>query len=161
MDDSAINDSTTNNGRDLRASMDEPMQRRTAAPRRLRRAGWLLAGLLAGFGAQAAPSAQAEREIEQLIQTLARSGCQFERNGSWHDAGQAQAHLRKKLAYLRKRGLADTAELFIERAATRSSLSGQPYRMRCGQAAPIGSAAWLQAQLVQLRKAGASTSPSR
>ncbi|WP_363797311.1 DUF5329 domain-containing protein [Lysobacter firmicutimachus] len=137
------------------------LRRRAAAPRSLRRAGWLLAGLLACFGAQAAPSAQAEREIEQLIQALGRSGCQFERNGSWHDAAQAQAHLRKKLAYLRKRDLADTAEAFIDRAASRSSLSGQPYRVRCGQAAPVSSASWLRGKLVQLRSAGVSTPPSR
>lgn len=103
--------------------------------------------------APAAPSAQAERETEQLIQALGRSGCQFERNGTWYEAAKAQEHLRKKLAYLRKRGLADTAELFIERAGSQSSLSGRPYRVRCGDAAATASAAWLQAKLVQLRAA--------
>ena len=103
--------------------------------------------------AQAAPSAQAERETEQLIQALAGSGCKFERNGSWYDADEAQAHLRKKLAYLRKRDLADTAELFIERAASQSSLSGKPYHVRCGGGAATPAAAWLRARLVQLRNA--------
>lgn len=120
----------------------------------------LLAGLLASVStAQAAPSAQAEREIEQLIQALGSSSCQFERNGSWHDAQAAQAHLRKKLAYLRKRELADTAEQFIERAASESSLSGQAYRVRCGGAQPVPSAAWLKARLVQLRKPATTPSP--
>lgn len=109
--------------------------------------------LSAATAAQAAPSAQAERETEGLIQALGQSGCQFERNGSWYDAAQAQQHLRKKLAYLRKRGLADTAELFIERGASQSSFSGQPYHVRCGKAAATTSAAWLQAKLVQLRAA--------
>jgi len=112
-----------------------------------------LALLGASVGAHAAPSPQAERETEGLIRALAQSGCQFERNGSWYDAAQAQQHLRKKLAYLRKRGLADTAELFIERGASQSSLSGQPYHVRCGTAAATTSAAWLQAKLVQLRAA--------
>lgn len=111
------------------------------------------ATLAAAAPAQAAPSPQAEREIEHLIQALGRSNCRFERNGSWYDAAQAQEHLRKKLAYLRKRGLADTAELFIERAASQSSFSGKPYHVRCGQAAQTTSAAWLQTQLVQLRGA--------
>jgi hypothetical protein len=120
----------------------------------------LLAGPLAGMGtARAAPSAQAEREIEQLIQALGSSSCQFERNGSWHDAQAAQAHLRKKLAYLRKRELAGTAEQFIERAASESSLSGQAYRVRCGGAQPVPSAAWLKARLVQLRKPATTPSP--
>ncbi|MFK3649719.1 DUF5329 family protein [Lysobacter enzymogenes] len=112
----------------------------------------LLAAAL-GAPARAAPSPQAERETEQLIQALARSGCRFERNGSWYDAAQAQQHLRKKLAYLRKRGLADTAELFIERAGSESSFSGRPYQVQCGRAAATTSAAWLQAKLVQLRAA--------
>lgn len=110
--------------------------------------------------AQAAPSAQAQRETEQLIQALGDSDCQFERNGSWYDADEAQAHLRKKLAYLRKRDLADTAEQFIERAGSESSLSGKPYRMRCGAAAPVASAVWLKARLVQLRSARPATTPS-
>lgn len=119
----------------------------------------LALALLAGT-AQAAPSAQAERETEQLIQALGASGCQFERNGDWYDPAQAQAHLRKKLAYLRKRDLADTAELFIERAGSQSSFSGKPYRVRCGQAAAVSSASWLQAKLVQLRAARRPTPPS-
>ncbi len=111
----------------------------------------LAAAALAAASVQAAPSAQAERETEQLIQALGSSGCRFERNGDWHDAAQAQAHLRKKLAYLRKRGLADTAELFIERAGTRSSLSGKAYRVRCGEAAPVPAGDWLKARLQRLR----------
>lgn len=124
----------------------------------------LLAGALIAVAAsgavQAAPSAQAQRETEQLIRALAQSDCHFERNGSWHSADEAQAHLRKKLAYLRKRDLADTAEQFIERAGSQSSLSGKPYRVRCGAAAPVASAAWLKARLVQLRAAGVATAPS-
>lgn len=120
----------------------------------------LVLALAAAASAQAAPSAQAERETEQLIQALARSGCQFERNGSWYDAAQAQAHLRKKLAYLRKRGLADSAELFIERAASQSSLSGKPYHVRCGGDAATPAAAWLRARLVQLRNAKAPAPPT-
>lgn len=112
-----------------------------------------VAALAPAGSAQAPPSAQAEREIEQLIQALGHSGCRFERNGSWYDAARAQEHLRKKLAYLRKRGLADTAELFIERAASQSSFSGKPYHVRCGQDAETTSAAWLRNRLVQLRAA--------
>lgn len=120
---------------------------------RILAAASLSALLAAAASAHAAPSAQAERETEQLIQALGRSGCEFERNGTWYGAAQAQEHLRTKLAYLRKRGLADTAELFIERGASQSSLSGRAYHVRCGAAAATTSAAWLQAKLVQLRAA--------
>src|SRR5688572_19534248 len=106
-----------------RTSENRFMNHRAAAfrPRRLAVFAAALLGA-ASVAVQAAPSPQAEREIEQLIQALGSSSCQFERNGSWYDSAEAQAHLRKKLAYLRKRDMADTAELFIERAGSESSL---------------------------------------
>ncbi|MGH8079054.1 MAG: DUF5329 domain-containing protein [Lysobacter sp.] len=119
----------------------------------------LALSLIAG-AALAAPSVQAERETQQLIQALGRSGCQFERNGSWYDAAEAQQHLSKKLAYLRKRDQADTAESFIERGASQSSVSGKPYHVRCGKGPTQTSADWLRARLVQLRAAGGATPPS-
>lgn len=109
-------------------------------------------------GLRAATPAEAEREIGALISALGTSACKFERNGTWHDASAAQAHLRKKYAYLHKRGLAPDAEAFIERAASTSSLSGKAYRVRCGAAAPVASAAWLRARLDAIRR---GTSPSR
>lgn len=113
----------------------------------------VLFALLASVAApaQAAPPPQAEREIEQLIAALARSGCQFQRNGSWYDSGQAQAHLRKKYAYLRKRDMVASAEQFIERAGSESSMSGRAYQIRCGSAAAMPSAAWLRARLNEIR----------
>lgn len=109
---------------------------------------------LAPMPASAAPSAQAQREIDALIAGLGGSGCRFERNGDWHDAAAAKAHLRKKYEYLRKREMADTAELFIERAASRSSISGKAYRVRCGRDAPVESATWFKRKLAEIRAGG-------
>ncbi|RDZ28768.1 DUF5329 domain-containing protein [Lysobacter silvisoli] len=117
--------------------------------------------LLPAAGALAAPPPQAEREIEQLIQALAKSGCQFQRNGSWYGADQAQAHLRKKYAYLRKRDLVASAEQFIERAASQSSMSGRAYQMRCGSAAAVPSATWLRARLNEIRARPAAAPAAR
>ena len=36
---------------------------------------------------------------------------------------------------------------FIEKAASESSLSGTPYQVKCGEAAPIASRAWLSEEL--------------
>lgn len=118
---------------------------------------------LAWFAAPslAAPPPQAEREIEQLIASLGRSGCQFQRNGSWYDAAQAQAHLSKKYAYLRKRDMVASAEQFIERAGSESSMSGRAYQIRCGSAAPTPSAAWLRARLNDLRAKPAAAPSAR
>jgi hypothetical protein len=100
---------------------------------------------------RAAPSPQAQREIDALISGLGASGCAFERNGRWYEAKAAQTHLRKKYAYLRKRDMADTAELFIERAASESSMSGKPYRVRCPGKAAEPSVQWFRQRLQALR----------
>lgn len=109
--------------------------------------------LAAALPAGAAPSPQAQREIDALIAGLGASGCAFERNGRWYDAKTAQAHLQKKYDYLRKRDMADTAELFIERAASESSMSGKPYRVRCPGKAAEPSAQWFRQRLLALRAA--------
>lgn len=102
--------------------------------------------------AQAAPPPQAQREIAQLITALGRSGCDFERNGRWYPAVQAQKHLQQKYDWLRKRDLVASAEQFIDRAGSQSSLSGRAYRVRCPGDAPMASADWLQERLRLLRR---------
>jgi hypothetical protein len=106
--------------------------------------------VLAGI-VSAAPSAKAQREIDALIAGLGNSGCEFERNGRWYDAATARAHLQKKLDYLRKRDMADTAELFIERGASKSSTSGKIYRVRCQGKAAESSERWFRQRLQTLR----------
>jgi len=107
--------------------------------------------LLAAPFAHAAPSPQAQREIAQLIGSLDGSTCQFQRNGSWHDAAAARAHLQRKYDYLLKKKLVDTPEQFIERAASQSSMSGKPYRIACPGQPEQTAAAWFGARLKALR----------
>ena len=99
-----------------------------------------------------------DREVHALVAALGASRCRFERNGTWHDAAAAQAHLLKKYAYLRKRNLVPSTDVFIERGASQSSASGKPYRVQCGAAAPVASAVWLRMRLAALR---GPTAPSR
>ncbi len=119
--------------------------------RRLRRLSWL--ALLASTGVGAAPPPQAQREIDQVIAALGSSGCQFQRNGTWYPAGEAQAHLRRKYEYLVKRDLVASAEQFIERAGTQSSMSGKAYAVKCPGQAAVPSSQWLGAQLSRIRHA--------
>lgn len=111
----------------------------------------LLVMLLVCGAATAAPPTQAEREIEGLIAGLASSDCQFERNGTWYGAAEAEAHLRSKYEWLRKRGLADSAEQFIERGASESSISGENYRVRCPDKPVTESGIWFRALLTRQR----------
>ena len=112
----------------------------------------LAAGLLAAGGALAATPEPARGEINYLLGAVEKSGCKFNRNGSWHDATAARKHLEKKFAYLDKKDLAPTTELFIERGAANSSSSGKPYQMQCAGVKPVTSSEWLTAELKRYRE---------
>nr|WP_139103704.1 YfeK family protein [Stenotrophomonas maltophilia] len=107
--------------------------------------------LLVTSGVLAAPGPQAQREIAQLISSLDGSQCRFQRNGSWHDGNDARAHLQRKYDYLLKKDMVDSAEQFIERAASQSSMSGKPYRIQCPGQPEQTAAAWFGARLQALR----------
>ena len=111
-----------------------------------------LALALAPGIAGAAPSADARREIAQLIGSLDGSQCQFQRNGSWYGPADARSHLQRKYDYLLKKDMVDSAEQFIERAASQSSMSGKAYRIRCPGQPEQTSAAWFGARLQSLRQ---------
>ncbi len=98
------------------------------------------------------PPPAAAREIEQLFTALQGSGCTFSRNGSWHDADKATAHLRRKYDHLVKKGLVTSTEVFIDLAASKSSMSGEPYLVRCGDAEPVSSASWFSDRLRESRR---------
>lgn len=104
--------------------------------------------------AQPAGGDRAAREIAGLIRALGESDCRFARNGRWHDAARARAHLQRKYDWARRRGMTGTAEDFIERAASRSSISGKPYRVRCPGRAEVDARAWFSEELARLRAAG-------
>lgn len=108
--------------------------------------------MLAAVQASAATPEVARVEVYQLLDAVERSQCQFNRNGSWHDAKAARAHLQKKFEYLDKKDLVPNAERFIERGASKSSSSGQPYQMQCAGAKPVTSAEWLTAELKRYRQ---------
>jgi hypothetical protein len=87
-------------------------------------------------------------EIAHLLDTVAASGCIFIRNGTEHSAQNAREHM--ELKYGRIRGRAKTTELFIEYAATESSMTGQAYMIRCeGVESPTGE--WMAIELERYR----------
>jgi hypothetical protein len=120
-----------------------------------RRHGFLapLAWLCCSAFAEPTP-APVRAEIEAILNRLEASARRFQRNGAWHDGARAKAHLLRKLEYIEERGTVQSAEQFIELAASRSSLSGRPYQVRCGNDAPVESSQWLSGQLSTLRSAG-------
>ena len=101
--------------------------------------------------AQTAASAQTKAEIEGLFGALKTSGCEFQRNGSWYTADQATDHLRQKYNYLLQKNLVPSSEVFVERAASQSSLSGKAYQVRCAGQAVVTSKVWFERQLKHMR----------
>jgi hypothetical protein len=104
--------------------------------------------------AHAAPPPAVQKEISALMDALAGSGCQFQRNGRWYGAGEARKHLQRKYDYLQKKDLVASSEQFIARAASESSVSGNAYRVRCPGQPEQPSARWFSEQLRRLRGAG-------
>jgi Family of unknown function (DUF5329) len=111
----------------------------------------LVLGLALMSAARAAPPATVQTEINYLLGFIKSSGCEFFRNGSWYDSKQAEAHLRSKYGILAVGAGIATAEDFIEQAATKSSLSGQPYQVRCGGNDAVTSNQWLHDVLARYR----------
>lgn len=107
--------------------------------------------------AAAQPARPAREEIQTLLAAMEQSGCEFYRNGSWHTATDARAHLARKLAEAERRHPARSADEFIDVVATGSSISGEPYRVRCPGVAPIASAVWFRQTLERSRQTAVPT----
>lgn len=112
----------------------------------------LLAMSMATGMAFAATPATTRAEINHLLDAVEKSQCKFNRNGSWYEARKAREHLGKKFAYMDKKDLLPTTEVFIEKGASTSSTSGKAYLMQCQGTAPVNSAVWLTDELKRYRK---------
>lgn len=94
-------------------------------------------------------SSDTELEIEFLLDTIKKSGCVFVRNGKDHTATEAENHLRMK--YSKGKKWVKSAEQFIERIATKSSLSGSPYYINCIDTEQQLTGKWLSQKLADYR----------
>jgi hypothetical protein len=84
--------------------------------------------------------------IAYLIDSIAAlHDARFIRNGSEYDSAQAADHLRLKLRHAGSR--VSTAEDFIVYCATRSSMSGEKYRIRFSDGRIVDTAEFLRGKL--------------
>lgn len=83
-----------------------------------------------------------------LLRVESLEGAVFIRNGGEHDAKAAAEHLRMKLGKAGDR--VKTAEQFIDGIATKSSLSGKPYRIRFADGSEKETGPWLHGQLKEI-----------
>jgi hypothetical protein len=84
-------------------------------------------------------------EIQYLLEEVGASHCTFVRNGERHSAQRAEDHLRMK--YNKASKYIDDAEEFIDKIASQSSWTGEPYAIECPNAATESSRSWLLARL--------------
>ena len=91
------------------------------------------------------------QKIQALIASVEHlQGAVFIRNGSEHDAAAAADHLRLKLNYAGSR--IKTAEQFIDKLATGSSMTGKPYKIRFADGHTVDSAVYFREQLRKLEQ---------
>lgn len=109
----------------------------------------LVLAMTSGMAAELSPASRTE--INALLNRLASSGCQFNRNGTWYNPVDARAHLVRKLDYLIEKKQVESTEQFIDLAASSSSSSGKNYQVRCGSQPAVASGVWLKGELQALR----------
>jgi hypothetical protein len=96
----------------------------------------------------AKPLSEAEK-IRSLIATVrGLRGATFIRNGAEHDCDSAADHMQRK--WKAGRGEIKTARDFIRLAASKSSRSGEPYRIRFKDGTETTSEAFLTEELDKL-----------
>lgn len=99
--------------------------------------------------APAATDASAKDEIDHLLNYVAASSCTFVRNGSEYPSAQARDHLAGKYRFAGSR--ISSADDFIKYLATQSSMSGEPYHVKCGRNDGLAGV-WLNDELHRYRK---------
>lgn len=91
-----------------------------------------------------------EQKIQHLIATVeAMQGAIFVRNGTEYSAKAAADHLRQKRRAAG--GEIDSATEFIDRIASKSSLTGEAYSIRLATGEMIGSGEFLRDELAKLQ----------
>ena len=92
--------------------------------------------------------ADMDSEVDYLLATIEASDCTFIRNGKSHSNMEAGAHIRRKYSHIKNR--VNTTEDFIRYAATKSSMSGEPYQVICS-GKKMATAEWLTQELNRFR----------
>jgi ATP-dependent DNA helicase Rep len=111
----------------------------------------LLLAVLLGFSPAPRADVEGEQadEVRHLIEYLATSNCEMVRNGKSYSGEKGADHVQRKYDYFRD-DISSTEE-FIELSATKSTISGRKYEVRCPGQPPKASADWLSRELQDYR----------
>jgi len=94
--------------------------------------------------------ADMQKEIMYLLDFVANTACKYERNGTLYGGIEAQAHIKNKYYYFIEK--ISSAEDFIKYSATRSTLSGEKYKIFCEDMPVQYSGEWLLEALKDFRQ---------
>lgn len=108
---------------------------------------WFLL-LLAALPVLARDAAEDSRIAAVIARVETLEGAKFVRNGTSHGPAEAADHLRAKLKRAGER--VKTAEDFIDGIATKSSMSGKPYRIRFKDGTETDAGPWMHRQLKEV-----------
>lgn len=111
---------------------------------------WLTLSIVFGVALHAESKQLTENQkIEMLIKRVAElKDAKFIRNGKAHDAKAAADHLRKKWDYAKKE--VKTARDFIEKIATKTYTTGQPYLIRFADGREVKAGDYLSERLKEI-----------
>lgn len=111
---------------------------------------FLLIALLFIAGVAKADVPEAQRgEVKHLLAFVKQSTCSINRNGQDHNGTEALAHIQNKYDYFRDK--IHNTEEFIDLSASKSTMSGRYYTVKCGDQAPIRARDWLLHELSKYR----------
>jgi len=105
--------------------------------------------ILAGLLFSATVIADTQQEINHLLEFVANTTCQYERNGDVYDGTRAEKHIKRKYEYFKDK--INSAEDFIKYSATKSTMSGKQYKIHCENIATQNSSDWLLDELKKYR----------
>jgi hypothetical protein len=94
--------------------------------------------------------ASTQSEIIYLLNFVASTDCQYERNGNFYNGKEAFEHINKKYKYYSDD--IQSTEDFIKYAASKSKMSGKYYKIHCHNKSLIKSQDWLLNELMIYRK---------
>ncbi len=87
--------------------------------------------------------------IAHLVEYVKTTKCQYIRNGDSHDGPMAAKHIKSKYDYFKDK--ISSAENFIRLSATKSTISGSKYYIKCAGSEKVESANWLLHELHSYR----------
>ncbi|WP_415408036.1 DUF5329 family protein [Sulfurovum sp. CS9] len=89
-------------------------------------------------------------EIAHLLEYVKTTECKYIRNGTFHSGPEAVSHIKKKYDYFKND--ISSAEDFIRLSATKSTMSGSKYYIKCAGSLKVESGQWLLEELDRYRK---------